>query len=300
MSIDQASKLRDIAARLKKNRKQSRKSNKTRRIAIASGKGGVGKSSFSLNLAIALTKLKKKVLLIDADMNLGNLDILLGITPKYLLRDVVDGKIPLRTLLIQESANLTIMPASSGDLDVLKKNDEAKQKIERDLELLELEYDFILIDTGAGIGDEVIDFSLNSDEVIVVTTAEPTAFTDAYALVKVLVSKTKSNLDLNLLVNMVSVQNEADQVYEKIQMVVNHFLQTEIKFLGYIIRDQTDSKAIIQQEPFLRYDEKCIASKNLWSIAVKIATSSKFSGKKNKLEENNDGSSGSFFKKMIE
>ena len=288
MTIDQASKLRDIATRLKKNRKQSRKKNKTRRIAVTSGKGGVGKSSFSLNLAIALTKLKKKVLLIDADISLGNLDILLGITPEFLLRDVIEGKIPLRKLLIQESNGLSIMPASSGDLEILKNSDETKQKIEKDLELLELEYDFILIDTGAGIGDEVIDFSLNSDEVIVVTTAEPTAFTDAYALIKVLTAKSKSKPDLNLLVNMVSVQTEAEQVYEKIEMVTNHFLQTEIKFLGYIVRDQTVSKAIIQQQPFLRYDEKCIASKNLWSIAVKIATSSKFAGKKKNNQENDD------------
>ena len=297
MAIDQASKLRDIATRLKKNRKQSRKTNRTRRIAITSGKGGVGKSSFSLNLAIALTKLKKKVLLIDADISLGNLDILLGITPKYLLRDVIDGKISLKELLIQESAGLTIMPASSGDLEILKNSDDAKKKIERDLELLELEYDFILIDTGAGIGDEVVDFSLNSDEVIIVTTAEPTAFTDAYALTKVLASKSKTNLDLSLMVNMVSVQSEADQVYEKIEMVVNHFLQREIKFLGHIVRDQTVSKAIIQQEPFFRYDEKCIASKNLWSIAVKIVTSSKFSGKKGKREIEKKES---FFKKLIE
>jgi len=299
MAIDQASKLRDIATRLKKNRKQSRKSNRTRRIAITSGKGGVGKSSFSLNLAIALTKLKKKVLLIDADINLGNLDILLGITPKYLLRDVIDGRISLKQLLIQESSGLTIMPASSGDLDVLKKSEEAKQKIERDLELLELEYDFVLIDTGAGIGDEVIDFSLNSDEVIVVTTAEPTAFTDAYALIKVLTSKSKVSPNLSLLVNMVSVQTEAEQVYEKIEMVTNHFLQTEIKFLGFIIRDQTVSKAIIQQQPFLRYDEKCIASRNLWSIAVKLATSTKFSGNKRGTEKEL-GKNESFFKKMIE
>jgi len=100
MTIDQASKLRDIATRLKKNRKQSRKSNKTRRIAITSGKGGVGKSNFSLNLAIALTKLKKKVLLIDADISLGNLDILLGITPEFLLRDVIEGKISLKQFLM--------------------------------------------------------------------------------------------------------------------------------------------------------------------------------------------------------
>ncbi len=298
MAIDQASKLRDIATRLKKNRKQSRKSNRTRRIAITSGKGGVGKSSFSLNLAIALTKLKKKVLLIDADINLGNLDILLGITPEYLLRDVIDGRISLKQLLIQESSGLTVMPASSGDLDVLRKSEEAKQKIERDLELLELEYDFILIDTGAGIGDEVIDFSLNSDEVIVVTTAEPTAFTDAYALIKVLTSKSKVPPNLSLLVNMVSVQTEAEQVYEKIEMVTNHFLQTEIKFLGFIIRDQTVSKAIIQQQPFLRYDEKCIASRNLWSIAVKLATATKFSGNNKRLETDEEESA-SFFKKMI-
>jgi len=292
--VDQAAKLREMANRLKQNRKLSRRTGKTRRIAITSGKGGVGKSSFSLNLAVALCKLKRKVLLIDADINLGNLDILLGLTPKFMLRDVVEGRIPLKDLLLEGPGGFSIMPASSGDIDILRNHEEVKYRIEKELEQLELDYDFILVDTGAGIGDEVIDFTINSDEIIVVTTTEPTAFTDAYALIKVLSSRS-DRLDLSLMINQVGSPEEGDEVYNKIEMVVNHFLQMEIKKLGYIPRDATVIKAIQYQEPFFTMNEKCPASRGLWNIAMKLATSSQFSGK-----TKNDEEKGSLFKKLVD
>lgn len=273
---DQAAKLRLIADRLKSNRKTARKNTKTRRIAITSGKGGVGKSSFSLNLAVVLTKLNKKVLLIDADINLGNLDILLGLSPKYTLRDVIEGKISITELLMEGPGGFSIIPASSGDLDLLKKSEEVKYKIEKELEQLELNYDFVLVDTGAGIGEEVLEFALNSDEIIVVTTTEPTAFTDAYAIIKVLTSR-NSNLDISLLINMVASEAEGEEIFSKIQMVVTHFLQMEITYLGYLLRDATVYRAIQNQQPFYLQNDKAAVSRNLWSIAQKINTAKKSS-----------------------
>lgn len=266
---DQAEKLRRIADRLKQNRRSSRKSKSTRRIAISSGKGGVGKSSFSLNLAVALAKLKRKVLLIDADINLGNIDILLGISPEYLLRDVIEGRIELRDLLLTGPGGFSILPASSGDMELLKRSDMVKSRIEKELSSLEDDYDFILVDTGAGIGDEVIDFALNSDEVIVVTTAEPTAFTDAYALIKVLTARSGS-LALKLVVNQVENRNEAEEVFKKIQMVVNHFLQAEIEAFGFLPKDKLVPNAIINQKPFFLLNENAPVSKAVWGIAMKL------------------------------
>ena len=295
MATDQAAKLRDIANRLKTNRKLARKTGKTRRIAISSGKGGVGKSSFTLSLAVALTRLKRKVLLIDADINLGNIDILIGKTPEYMLRDVIEGRISLKELLIEGPGGFSIMPASSGDVDILKKHNEVKYTIEKELEQLELNYDFILVDTGAGIGDEVIDFALNSDEVVVVTTTEPTAFTDAYALIKVLTSRSPRQ-DISVMVNMINSVQEGEEIFNKIKMVANHFLQTDVKYLGGIARDAGVPKAIINQTPFFLMNEKSPASKNLWAIALKLATSSGFSGKKAQMNKEN----GSLFKNMID
>lgn len=275
---DQADKLRKIADRLKQNRRVTRRSKNTRRIAISSGKGGVGKSSFTLNLAVALTKLKRKVLLIDADINLGNIDILLGISPKYLLRDLIEGRIELNDLLLTGPGGFTILPASSGDIDLLKQSEMIRQRIERELSQLELQYDYILVDTGAGIGNEVIDFALNSDEVIVVTTAEPTAFTDAYALIKVLISHAP-NIDLKMVVNQVKDKKEAADIYKKIQMVVNHFLQSEIKDFGYLPKDDLVPRAIINQKPFFLVNEHAPVSKALWSIAMKVISTRSLTNK---------------------
>ncbi len=289
---DQAQKLREIVKGIKNKQRQSRRSGKTRRIAVTSGKGGVGKSSFSLSLAVALTKLRRKVLLIDADINLGNLDILLGLNPEHLLRDVVEGKVKIQDLLLEGPGGFSILPASSGDLDLLKKTSNVTAKIEQELTELELKYDFVIVDTGAGIGLEVIDFALNSDEIFVLTTPEPTAFTDAYAVIKVLASKAE-NLAISVVINMVKNAEEGQQIFEKIKMVVNHFLQIDIDSAGFITKDPVVNKAIINQIPFFLLNDKCPASRNVWQVAMKLITT-----KSNKNPDNQEEDK-SLFKKML-
>ena len=275
MENDQAKKLRDIASRLRKNRFEARRSNNTKRIAITSGKGGVGKSSFSLNLGLILSKMKKKVLLIDADINLGNLDILLGLVPKMTLRDIITNDQPLENILISAPEGLTIMPASSGDLELLKKGSSVKDRIEKELAELELNYEYILIDTGAGIGEDVIDFAINSDEVIVVTTSEPTAFTDGYALIKTLTSA-KERANISLVVNMVSDEKEGKEIGEKLKIVSSHYLQKSIEYRGYIRRDSNVINAIRNQMPFFLLNDRTPASRDVWQIAMDIIKSSKY------------------------
>ncbi|PID30771.1 MAG: cobyrinic acid a,c-diamide synthase [Candidatus Cloacimonadota bacterium] len=291
MENDQAKKLRNIASRLRKNRFEARKNKNIKRIAITSGKGGVGKSSFSLNLGLILSKMNKKVLLIDADINLGNIDILLGLVPQMTLRDIISNDQPLERILIKAPGGLTIMPASSGDLELLKKGSFVKDRIEKELAELELNYEYILIDTGAGIGEDVIDFALNSDEVIVVTTSEPTAFTDAYASIKTITSL-KERTNISVVINMVSDEKEGKEIGEKLKIVASHYLQKNIEYKGYIRRDANVTNAIRNQTPFFLLNDRTPASRDLWQIAMDIIKSNKNSG------ENSDSET-SMFRKIL-
>ncbi|MBN1969123.1 MAG: MinD/ParA family protein [Candidatus Delongbacteria bacterium] len=266
---DQAKKLRDIAAKLRMSRFDTRRDSNVKRVAITSGKGGVGKSSFSLNLGIVLSKMNKKVLLIDADINLGNIDILLGVVPGKTLRDVVNENAKLEEILIKGPEGLTILPASSGDLELLKKGESVRETIEKQLTELELKFEFILVDTGAGIGSDVIDFALNSDEIIVITTTEPTAFTDAYAVVKTITSE-KERSDISIMVNLVTDEKEAKEVYDRISMVSSHFLQKDVRFCGFMRRDGNVLNAIRNQTPFFIQNDRTPASRDIWNIAIEM------------------------------
>lgn len=281
MVKDQAAKLRELANKIKSARRASRKDGTTRRIAITSGKGGVGKSSMSLSMGLILARMRKRVLLIDADINLGNLDILMGVSPKYMLRDVISGEITIDELILEGPEGINIIPASSGDVEFLRKNDFIKYKIEKELEDIELKYDYVIVDTGAGIGNEVVDFCLNSDEVVIITTSEPTAFTDAYAMIKTLTAE-QPDTNLHVIVNMVDSPEEGVEVFKKIEMVSNHFLQVDLNYLGHIERDVSVVKAIQRQVPFFINNDKSPASKNLWTATMKLISKANENLKKRK------------------
>ncbi len=279
--MDQASKLRSAIIKKSEYANPQRKNNDTlkpkgarkkssRVICISSGKGGVGKTNFTLNTAIALSKKGFKTLIIDADLGLANIEVLLGITPKYTFMDIIeDTQVRLSDIMVEGPLGINIISGGAGisesaNLPIYKIN-----RILNAISILEKDFDYILIDTGAGLSNSVISFAIAANEVIIVTLPEPTAIADAYALIKVL-SK-ESSKDLSVVVNNVDDLKEADFTFKKLEAVAKRFLNLEIKYLGYISSDKNIRKAVKQQEPFYMKYSTCEASKNIDDISLKIA-----------------------------
>lgn len=247
---DQASRLRQIAARSHATRPPVY----PRVIAITSGKGGVGKSMIALNLSLALCALGKRVLLLDADTNLGNLDLLLGLAPKFRLGHVLRGERSIEEVLVSPAPRLELLPGSSGDLNYPHTNPDAQQALIAGLKSLEDRSDYVIIDTAAGLSREIVGYAIHADEAVVVTTPEPTAVMDAYAMIKV-VHLTKPSLSIKVVMNAVREPAEGDDAAGKLIVAVNRFLKTSFTYLGTIPYDQhvvksiANQKAVVQQFP---------------------------------------------------
>ena len=229
----------------KSNRRSDRQ--KARVIAITSGKGGVGKTSIVGNLGYAFTRLGKKVLILDADLGLGNLDVLLGLAPKYNLSHVILGEKTIEEILIEGPGKMKILPASSGIQELTALSRDQKIQILTQLDLLIDGVDILFIDTAAGISSNVMDFNATAQEVIVVVSPEPTSITDAYALMKVLSLK-YSGKACKLMVNMVSRPEEGREVFRQLQLVTNRFLDITIEYLGCILFDGNFTKGVKSQK----------------------------------------------------
>ena len=241
----------------------------TRVITISSGKGGVGKSNLSLNLALALTDFKQKVMLLDADMGLANIDIILGLTPVYNLAHVIGGEKLIADIVVEGPQGLKIIPGGSGIQELANLKEWELESFLTKLSMIEGEADYLLIDTGAGLSNSVLSFALAADELIVVTTPEPTAITDAYGLIKALCQQDFTG-KIYLVVNRVVSPKEAAVVFEKLQTATHKFLDYEIEFLGYIVEDVKVGQAIQAQKPFLIAYPQTMAANNLYTIAAKI------------------------------
>ena len=230
---------------------------RTRLIAIASGKGGVGKTNITINLAVTLARVGRKVVVLDGDLGLANVDVLLGITPKATLHNVVFGDATLSDVLTPAPGGFWIVPGASGLEDLANLNQEARLRLMGSLQELDGRADFLLIDTAAGISFEVSSFLLASPEVLLVTTPEPTAITDAYALLKVVLQAAErqreqgipTNPIFRLVVNQVNDVGEARAVANKISIVTREFLGIEVEMLGHIPADHSIGRAVRQQSP---------------------------------------------------
>jgi flagellar biosynthesis protein FlhG len=243
--------------------------NPTRVLAVTSGKGGVGKTNVVANLAFALTKLGKKVLVVDADLGLGNLDILLGLTPQYTLEHVFQGSKSLQDIVIHGPGGMAILPASSGVQRLTELSAEEKLSLLAEVDSLPDAVDVMLIDTAAGISSNVLYFALAAQELIVVTCPEPTAFTDAYALMKVL-AREHGQQHFQLLVNSVRTAQEGEAVFQKLNRATQQFLDLSIHFLGWIPYDLHVQKAVRQQKIVLETYPQAQASRAFLRLAMAI------------------------------
>lgn len=228
-------------------------------FSFTSGKGGVGKTNLIVNLGIELSSRGKKVLLIDTDMGLANVDIVLGIAPKYNLRHLFNGEKTLAEIAVKGPAGLTILPASSGVQELTKLSDEESYGFLNAVEEMG-DYDYILLDTGAGISDNVLYFNAAAQDVFIVLTPEPTSLTDGYAIMKVLNQRNKINR-FKIVVNMVENSREAMQVFQRIAKVLDHFLNVSVEYAGFVFRDKVMNQSVVKQKPFvLLYPDSAISA----------------------------------------
>ena len=259
--MDQAKTLRKIAEN----------STLTKVISVTSGKGGVGKTNIISNLAYVLSSLGKKVLLMDADLGLGNIDILLGIAPKFNISHVLNGEKTLEEIIVKGPGGMSIIPASSGIQKVTDLSNDEKRFLLAAFENLNTDFDYFLIDTGAGISKNVTYFCIAAQEVIVVATPEPTSITDAYALMKVL-SKNYGVNRFNLVVNIAKDKNDAMQVFKTLILVIDKYLGMDISlnFLGFIPYENGFPTVVRKQKLFTEIYPNSEVFKNLKKISEKL------------------------------
>ncbi|MGB4303349.1 MAG: MinD/ParA family protein, partial [Syntrophomonadaceae bacterium] len=222
---DQAERLREMANQIRQQIEQEfvRQVHRARVVAISSGKGGVGKSTLALNLALVLCKQGKKVLLLDADMGMANLDIMLGVVPKYNLFHVIQGRKNLHDVIISGPQGMSIIPGGSGILELANLPASDMKRLLVELIKLDSDYDYMILDTGAGISKNVTSFLLAADDVIIVTIPEPTSITDAYGVLKSM-NRASYNGKVYLVVNRVSDESEGIWVAEKLTIVAQKYL----------------------------------------------------------------------------
>lgn len=239
---------------------------RARIITVTSGKGGVGKTSVTVNLAIALSRLGLRVAILDVDFGLANIDLLLGITPKYTLLDLIREEKSIFEVLTDGPNNIKFLSGGSGVEELISLDRKKLRKFLSNIALLDRLYDIILIDTGAGLSQNVMSFIMAADEIILVTTPEPTSITDAYALVK-MVSRRDRRKIIRVLVNKAETAREAENIAKKLMVVSEKFLSLKLNKLGYILYDDTIVKSIKQQKPVCLSYPRSQAARSIFELA---------------------------------
>lgn len=252
---------------------KTRSRHKSRVISVTSGKGGVGKTSLVTNLAIALAQRGNKVIIFDADLGLANVDILLDLKARYNLEHVVRGEKSISEIILDGPAGIRVIPASSGIPAMTSLTSFQIEQLIRGFYRLNEEADYILIDTAAGISTNVLSFVLASDQALIVTTPDPAAITDAYAVIKLIGSEDRQ-LDISLLVNMVNNPAEGMRVAENLSLVSRQFLKVSLDFPGSIPLDRNLSGSNRIRKPFILNNPNSPAAESIYRLAARLSQTS--------------------------
>jgi flagellar biosynthesis protein FlhG len=250
-----------------KEKSENKKYVKT--IAVASGKGGVGKTNVVANLAIALKKLGKDVLIMDADLGLSNIDVLLNVAPRYTIQQVLNGEMRLHDILIDGPKGIKILPASSGVQELTSLNEFQRLRVLEEFDSFDCNVDVLLIDTAPGISENVAFFCIAAQEIIIITSQEPTALTDAYALIKVLCTRYQEK-EFLIIVNSVKNSQEGFEVFRRLALVTERFLNISLDYLGYIPCDANVQEAVKAQKAFVEVYPNGLAARQIYEIATKV------------------------------
>jgi flagellar biosynthesis protein FlhG len=243
---------------------------KTRIIAVASGKGGVGKTNLSVNLAIAYAQAGKRVIVMDADLGLANVNVMLNMIPKYNLYHVIRKQKSMRDIILDTDYGIRIVAGASGFSKIANLSEEERQNFINELYTLQ-EADIVIIDTSAGVSSNVLSFVEAADDAIIVTTPEPTAITDAYGIIKIIATEIENlNIGLKLVVNRVHSVTEGRRVAERIINISAQFLNLKVEYLGCIYDDPIVSASVIRQRPFIVADPKSKAAISVQHLVGRI------------------------------
>lgn len=262
--MDQAENLRNII------KVQNQQQKLARVITVTSGKGGVGKSNISVNLAIQLQRMGKKVIILDADFGLANVEVMLGIRPKYNLADMIYRGKDLMDIITEGPCNIEFISGGSGIQELVNLSKDQIRLLNQRLCEIDNYADVIIIDTGAGISDTVLEFLVSSSEILLVTTSEPTSITDAYALLKTLNQKegfSNENTAVKMIANRVDTYEEGKELYNKLSIVVTKFLNIQLEYLGAAPQDNNVLKSVMQQKPISLVYPKSPFSKAVFELA---------------------------------
>lgn len=263
--MDRAEQLRNIIKR------QNRVVHLARVITVTSGKGGVGKSNVSVNLAIQLSRMGERVVVFDADFGLANVEIMLGVRPKYNLADMMFRGKSLQEVISQGPDNIGFISGGSGLKELTNLDRDQIQNLVRMLYELDGIADVVIIDTGAGISNTVMDLVLASEEVLLVATPEPTSITDAYALLKTLCHHEEfyaNHTKIWMIANRTHGYREGKELFEKLDAVVAKFLNLDMEYLGYIPYDEKLPKAVMRQQPVTVTYPNAVSSKAIYELAM--------------------------------
>ena len=279
---DQAQTLRNLSS-ADMNKTASNGLKATNVYAITSGKGGVGKTAVVANLAYNLALMGKRVLILDADLGLANVDVVFGLSPLYNLNHFFSGEKQLQDVLVEGPHGIKILPAGSGVQNFIKLDARQKMRLLDGLDEMHTHFDFVLIDTEAGISENVTYFNTAAQEIIVVTTPEPTAITDAYALMKLL-STQYHEKKFNLVVNQIRNDDDALDVYRKLTMVANRYLDISIDYLGSIPEDRQMIDAIRKQRVISDIFPTSKITQSFHELASRICSEPPKAGPKGNLQ----------------
>lgn len=261
---DQAQSLRELA------QAAGRPPRRARVITVTSGKGGVGKTNLSVNLGIALVRQGLRVALVDADLGLANVDILLGIDPPHTLVDLLSERHPLEDIVVQGPGGLNIVAGGSGVYELASLGLGRLDHIVDTLTRLDSTFDVMLIDTGAGVGRHVLRFVLASEEVIVVTTTEPSSLADAYVVIKAMAAE-RMDARVHVAVNMAPGLREGESTFRRLEAVSRRFLGVQPELLGVVPRDEAVYRAVQRQVPFVIDHPHMPASRAVHAMARRLA-----------------------------
>jgi len=231
-------------------------------IAITSGKGGVGKSSLSINTALVFRQMRKRVLLIDADIHLGNVDLLLGMRTVNTLEDLLKDGMDIRDIIVEGPGQLDVLPASSASMKMLEMEDILLKKLAAAFRKIESNYDYVIVDTGAGVAQTVLSFLLGADKIVLVITSDPASIADAYAVIKI-VKTMDAEIPVLVVPNQVNAHEEGEVLYKKLNLMVRKFLKCEIEYAGSVLKDELIAKSVKIQKPFVLHNPNSAAANTM-------------------------------------
>ncbi len=270
---DQASELRRLVeSRAAPPTLAVRRRRSARVLAVASGKGGVGKTNIAVNLAISLSRRGLHVALVDADLGTANVDVLMNVRPRYDLSHVIQGNHTLEEVAAPVGRNLRLIAGASGLASIADLGEFERHRLIHELGKLEAQSDVVLLDCGAGISRNVLAFAHSADDLLIVTTPEPSALTDAYALIKAL-SRAPQPPPMKLVVNQANTDREAGLVVERVSSVASRFLGISIECAGRILQDRHVPLAVRQRIPFVVKYPRSDAARGVSVLAERVALS---------------------------